>query len=332
MQSNLNTTDGYDVVTLGETMIRLSPSDFQRLETAEQLQLHVGGSESNTAVGLARMGKKVAWLSRLTTNPLGRRITSTLAAHGVDTQHVCWTPEDRVGTYYFEQGSAPRSSQVIYDRRGSAFSNYTASMLPRELFTRGRSKILHVTGISLALNERVQATVAQAIEWAKAARWLVSFDVNHRSLLWSYEQARSVVRPLLETADLVFLPIRDAIGLYPQLDGDSDEAILKWLMQLRSGKTTIMTLGDRGCIAGTSSEILSHSIVPVAPIGRLGGGDAFSAGFLTGWLETADLATSMRWAVAMARLKYSIPGDLPIMTRAEVESLVCSDEDASLKR
>src|SRR6201993_3117187 len=112
----------YDVVTFGEAMIRLSPPGFRRLEQARSLDLFVGGGELNTAVGLARLGRSTAWVSRLTANPLGRMIANHAREASVATEHVLWTDEDRVGLYFLEFGAAPRPSSVVYDRRGAAIA------------------------------------------------------------------------------------------------------------------------------------------------------------------------------------------------------------------
>src|SRR5712691_8798636 len=96
----------YDVITFGEAMIRLSPSGFRRLEQARSLDLFVGGAELNSAVGLSRLGRSTAWVSRLTNNPLGRLIANQAREAGVSTEHVVWTPEDRVGVYFLEFGAA----------------------------------------------------------------------------------------------------------------------------------------------------------------------------------------------------------------------------------
>ena len=322
----------YDVVTMGETMLRLTPDSLLRLEQAERLQVHVGGSESNTAVGLSRLGKRVAWLSRMTDNPFGRRIERAIASHGVDTCHVTWTSQDRVGLYFLEEGSPPRNSQVIYDRRGSAFSKWEPSDLPTDLFVPHRSKWLHVTGISLWLGETTRATVAEAVRLARLAGWSISFDVNHRTLLCSAAEARSFCHALFETADIAFLPRRDAVQLWGLNDAQSDESMMSQLVDVRKGKTTVMTLGARGAMASDSVACVFQTIDPVPPIGRLGGGDAFSAGFLSAWLESQDLQRALGWATATARLKYSISGDLPLVSRAEVESLVDGTSQKSLKR
>jgi len=322
----------FDVVLLGETMLRLTPEGYLRLEQAESLQMHVGGSESNSAVGLARLGMRVAWISRLTDNHLGRRIERAIAVHGVDTSNVIWTKEDRVGLYFLETGTPPRSSQVIYDRANSAYSKFRSEDLPKNVFLHGKSKWLHVTGISLWLGETTRELIAKAVSLARSAGWQISFDVNHRALLCSPAQAHSYCHKLFESADLVFLPRRDAIQLWGMKDADNDDAIMSQLIEMRKGKTTVMTLGARGAIASDGTQRVSQSIDPVEPFGRLGGGDAFSAGFLSAWLEQRDLKRSLGWATAAARLKYSIAGDLPLISRNEVESLVNGLAGESLVR
>src|SRR5262249_45033907 len=119
----------HDVITFGEAMIRLSPPNFRRLEQARSLDLQVGGAELNTAVALARLGRRAAGVSRLTDNPLGRLIANHAREAGVDTTHVVWTPEDRVGLYFLEFGAAPRASSVLYDRRGSAIAAVRPGMV-----------------------------------------------------------------------------------------------------------------------------------------------------------------------------------------------------------
>src|SRR5690349_11697201 len=156
----------YDVVTLGETMLRLTPPGMRRIEQAISLDIEIGGSESNTAVGLARLGLRVAWLSRLTDNPLGRLLAQTLAGHGVDTGWISWTDQDRIGLYFLEEGKAPRGSNVTYDRANSAMSRMQPADLPTDLFKSGQSKLLHLTGITPALGSQATATARQALELA----------------------------------------------------------------------------------------------------------------------------------------------------------------------
>lgn len=305
-------------------MIRFSPAGFLRLEQSDALQLHVGGSESNTAVGLSRLGNKVAWLSRLTSNPLGKMIDNQIRMHGVDTTHVIWTEQDRVGTYYLEQGSPPRNSRVIYDRANSAFSNFSADMLPRELFAAGQSKWLHLTGITLGLGETSRELVSEAVRLARAGGWKISFDVNYRALLWSPSAAKDAFQSLFESADLVFVAIRDLKNLWSIAD-ESPERVAGILHEMRNGQTTVVSMGSLGAFAMRDCQTVIRRIDPVPAIGRLGGGDSFSAGFLHSWMGNEDdLELALRWGTAVASVKYSIPGDLPLIEKSEVEQLVLS--------
>src|SRR5271167_4203605 len=113
----------YEIVTFGEAMVRLSPPNFHRLEQARSLDVQVGGAELNTAVGLARLGRSTAWVSRLTNNALGRLIANHAREAGVATDHVVWTNDDRVGIYFLEFGAAPRASSVLYDRKAAAIAH-----------------------------------------------------------------------------------------------------------------------------------------------------------------------------------------------------------------
>ncbi len=102
---------------------------------------------------------------------MGRLIAGSLAAQGVDTSHVVWTDDDRVGVLFFEIGKAPRGSRVIYDRQGSAVSRMRPEELPRELFQPGLARLFHTTGITLALTSDLTNTAHRALELAKAAGW-----------------------------------------------------------------------------------------------------------------------------------------------------------------
>src|SRR5437762_10424877 len=139
----------HDVITFGEAMIRLSPPNFRRLEQADSLDLQVGGAELNTAVGLARLGRSSAWVSRLTDNALGRLIANRAREAGVSSEHVVWTKDDRVGLYFLEFGAAPRASSVVYDRRGAAIDGIHPGTVPWPQVYAG-AKWFHATGITPA--------------------------------------------------------------------------------------------------------------------------------------------------------------------------------------
>lgn len=177
-------------------------------------------------MGLARLGLKTCWLSRLPDNALGHLAAGELARHGVDTRHVRWTADARMGLYFVEQGAKPRGSQVIYDRQDSAMSWMQPGDLPADLFTPEGARLLHSSGISLAIGQNAGRTTLHAMTLAKQSGWLRSFDVNHRSKLWSYEEARVGCHNAMVLADIIFVAERDARAMFA-LDVDDVSRLLE---------------------------------------------------------------------------------------------------------
>jgi 2-dehydro-3-deoxygluconokinase len=312
-------TTTYDVITLGETMLRLSPPGPLRLEQAAHYEAHVGGSESNVAVGLARLGLKTAWLSRMTDNALGRSVVNAIRAQGVDTQ-IAWTPQDRVGLYFYEAGSAPRDGQVIYDRAGSAAARMQPADLPQ--LQAHSARLLHLSGITPALGASAAETALTLARTAQAHGWQISLDVNYRQLLWSPQEARAGCHALAELADLLFLPLRDAVTLY-QTTSDPAQAA-RQLRTLYPQATVILSLGGDGALALDDQGVSRQAAYPAeaSGAGRIGGGDAFVAGYLYGHLTGASRQDRLRWGAACAAYKYSMPGDMPLLDRAPITQLI----------
>src|SRR3954453_16314627 len=169
----------HDVITFGEAMVRLSPPSFRRLEQTRSLDVQVGGAELNTAVGLARLGRRTAWGSRLTDNPLGRLIANHAREAGVCTDHVIWTKDDRVGVYFLEFGAAPRASSVLYDRKGAAIASIAPGMVAWDKVFAG-CKWFHVTGITPALSPSAAEVTREAMQAARSAGVSTSMDLNYR--------------------------------------------------------------------------------------------------------------------------------------------------------
>lgn len=324
----------YDVVTLGETMLRFTPPGLRRLEQASSLEIDIGGTESNLAIGLARLGLRVLWLSRLTANPLGRMIAHTIAGHGVDTSRVVWTNDDRVGLIFFEAGKPPRGSRVLYDRRQSAVSQMRPEELPTDLFHADGARLLHLTGITLALGSNLLATAQQALHRARAAGWLFSFDMNYRQQLWAPAAALQGCDPFARAADILFVPRGDACTLYGFDPATPADHILETLAERYPQATLVLTLGAEGALGcEPEGQSVHQPAFPAHEVGRLGGGDAFAAGFLFRHLTATDapdrLVQALRWGAALAALKYSILGDIPLVERHEVEALIAQGEGGS---
>jgi 2-dehydro-3-deoxygluconokinase len=314
----------YHLVSFGEAMVRLCPPGFGRLEVATQLEMQPGGAELNTAVGVARLGAaygiRVAWVSRLPQNPLGRYIANKAREHGVSTDGILWDPDPnaRCGTYFLEEGAAPRPSSVLYDRANSAFACLRPEELDWRRLLQGTRYFL-VTGITPALGAGCLEATRQAMRAAREAGARVVFDPNFRSKLWTLETAREVYRELAPLVDILSCPLEGLRTFYDVDAGEGDElgaaraAMARYDLQAvimtsrvelgmwrnRVGATVVARAGHprdtapagpRGAPrAGDAAPVEAGAIAvevyrdrerEVEIVDRLGAGDAFLAGFL----------------------------------------------------
>jgi 2-dehydro-3-deoxygluconokinase len=317
----------HDVVTFGEAMVRLSPPNFRRLEQARSLEVQVGGAELNTAVALARLGRRAAWVSRLTDNPLGRLVANSAREAGVSTEHVLWTPEHRVGLYFLELGAAPRASSVLYDRKGAAVANVRPGMVPWGEVLRG-ARAFHVTGITPALSTGAAEATREALKAARAAGATVSIDLNYRAKLWTPAEAGRWMGELMADCDVLVTTEEDAERVFG-IRGKDYEDVAGQLGRRFSLRVVAVTLRDNPlvwrntwtAIAWQEGRLLRTRNYEVEIVDRLGAGDSFAAGLIHGLLD-GDLQKGLDWGVAASALKHSIPGDFAWLGPAEVEALL----------
>ncbi len=309
----------YDLITLGETMWRLSPPGFSRLDITRSLDVQVGGSESNTAIALARLGKRVAWWSRLPDNPLGQHVAQTLSTYGVDVTGVYWQANARLGTYFVEFGSPPRATQVVYDRADSAASQMQPTDFDWSQLQHTRR--LHLTGITPALSQSCLQTVRHALKSASEMHVPVSFDINYRAKLWSWAECRPVLDELAAQAELAFIALRDARSLLDNQTATPFD-LAQELHERWHGAHIVMTRGADGVILYDGNQHHEVPAFPVQIVDRVGAGDAFSAGLLCGLLDGKDLPEAARFGTATAALKLTLPGDIALVNRQEVEALL----------
>mgnify|MGYP000459968013 CR=1 FL=1 len=306
-----------DLVTFGETMLRLSPPGDGRLETTPQFDVTVGGAESNVAAVASRLGQETVWLSKLPDSPLGRRVAGELRRDGIEPM-ICWTDEGRVGTYYLESGDPPRGTDVVYDRAGSAVTTVQPEELDTEAIT--SADIFHTSGITPALSDATAATTAKLLSIAGRATTTVSFDLNYRSKLWSHAGARETLEPLLGDVDLLFAPRRDTESILG-IDAAAPE-MARDLARTYGIQTVVVTMGSDGALALHEGERFEQSVYPASDRRPIGTGDAFVGGFLASLLETDDVDTALSWGSATAALKRSIPGDVATVTSEEVQAVI----------
>ncbi len=318
----------YDVVGLGEVMLRLASRAPTRLEQARELDISFGGAEANVVCALARLGLSTAWVSALPINAWGERFGRELQGHGVDPAHVTWRESGRIGTYFIEYGVAPRPSRVIYDRGGSAFStlgedevDWTATM---------RSRAVHVTGITPALGPRSRRLTERAIEEGHAHGALISLDVNYRAALWSPDAARECLGELLPRVGLLFVGLEDARRVF-RLEGALD-AVADGLRELAPKATVALTLGEQGSLVLADRPYRPSRLYSLDVVAdRVGAGDAFAAGFLYGRLATGDFQRAQDCGTALAALKCTMVGDVALVRRGELEELM-AQRDPRIRR
>lgn len=342
----------YHLVTFGEAMVRLCPPGFGRLDVATSLEMQPGGAELNTAVGLARLGAgaglRAAWVSRLPRNALGRYLAGKGREHGVATDHVVWDddPDARCGTYFLEEGAAPRASAVLYDRIDSACARLRPEEIDWPAVLDG-SRYFLVTGITPALSRGCLEATRQAVQGARRAGARVVFDPNFRSKLWTVQQAREVYLELAPLVDILSCPAEGLRLFYGIEDSDPAPAALERFGLQAVVMTTRTELGmwrNRvgatvvARVPGGAVETYQDREREVEIVDRLGAGDAFLSGFLYGLLTDADgaplegadadadgspggppdWARATAFGGACAALKHTIRGDFPILTAAEV--------------
>jgi 2-dehydro-3-deoxygluconokinase len=317
----------FDVITFGEAMIRLSPPNFLRLEQAHSLDLRVGGAELNTAVGLARLGRRTAWVSRLTDNPLGRLIANRAREAGVSSEHVVWTNDDRVGVYFLEFGAAPRASSVVYDRKGAAIANLKPGTVPWAKVFAG-AKWFHVTGITPGLSASAAEVTKEALVAAKAAGLQTSVDLNYRVKLWPPAEAGKCMADLMAHTDVLITTEEDIERVFGIKGKDYEEAAALTAKKFNL-KIIAITVRDNPlvwknawtAIAYKGGDILRTKTYEVEIVDRLGAGDSFAAGLIHGLLD-GDMQRALDFGVAASALKHSIPGDFAWITRDEVEAML----------
>lgn len=312
-----------EVVTFGETMVRLSPPSGNRLETADHLEYRTAGAESNVAVAASRLGTDAAWISKLPDSPLGRRVRGDVQRHGVEPL-VAWSDDGRQGTYYLEQGGEPRGTDVIYDRADAAIT--TASPEELALDVVSDAEIFFTTGITPALSAQCFRTTERLLETADRT----SFDLNYRSKLWTEAEAREAFDELLPSVDVLFAPERDAEAILGA-SGEPAE-IVGELRDRYDCETVVLTRGEHGALARTPGGTFEQPVFEADTVDPIGTGDAFVGGYLSRLVRGDGPEAALAYGAATAALKRTIDGDVAVVTEEEVEQLLDDRDGRNIAR
>ena len=307
-----------DCVTFGEAMMLLVAAETGALENVNCFYKRTAGAETNFAIGLARLGFKVGWVSRLGTDSMARYLLSAMQKEGIDCSHVVSDPAQRTGFQFkgrVDDGSDP---PVEYHRKGSAASQMTPADVD-EAWLKG-ARHLHVTGVFPALSAGSLATTREAIRIAKDAGRTISFDPNLRPTLWaSQETMRDTLNDLANGCDTV-LP---GVGEGMILCGTDDPAAIARFYRERGARRVIVKLGPDGAYYDDSEA--GCGSVPAYPVEKVvdtvGAGDGFAVGVVSALLEGKGVADAARRGAWIGARAVQVIGDTEgLPTRKELEA------------
>ena len=266
-------------------MALVAPEPPAPLTVGAHFVVSHGGSESNVAVSLARLGSVVLWCSRLGDDALGHRVLAEISRTGVGTELVELDPTARTGVYFKDPG--PESTRVYYYRDGSAASRMDERDVHRALSVHPR--ILHLSGITPALSSSCLRAIECAIGLSHQVGAKVSFDINYRPPLWpSPATAALELKRLSQTCDIVFVGLDEAQALW---DAKSVAAVRDVL-----DGAPVLVIKDGGRYASSieAGELCQVPALPVKVIEPVGAGDAFAAGWLRGYLLGMNAGERLR--------------------------------------
>jgi sugar/nucleoside kinase (ribokinase family) len=292
-------------------MALLDPVEDGELELGDLLRLRFAGAESNFAVGLARLGVPVAWISRLGADRMGKLVREALAAEGVDLR---WVREDTSApTGLFYKWRAGSGSSVAYYRRGSAASRLSPADVPDGALAGAR--LVHLTGITMALGDGPRELVLDVTRRARAAGATVLFDPNFRPALWeSPAAAGAAMDPVLEHVDWYLCGSAEASAL---LGADDARGVLDALAQ-RGVRGAVVRVGERGALVLADDEV--HAVTTARTeevVDEIGAGDAFAAGFAYGLLHGWNVEACTHAANTIAAWALRGTGDWETLPRLD---------------
>jgi 2-dehydro-3-deoxygluconokinase len=344
------------VITLGEIMLRLKSPQAERLFQSPLLEATFGGGEANVAVSLALFGLEAALVTVLPGNQIGDAALAELRRRGVDTSRIVRSGK-RLGIYFLEAGTNQRPSVVIYDRDHSGMMQASPATFDWESVF-GGADWFHITGITPALSQSAADLSLHAVREAKARGVTVSCDYNYRGKLWSYgKKAPDVMRELVRHVDVGIANEEDCqlslgitagpdpgeqhltrgelnVARYEQLCGKVFAAFpdLKYqAITLRESHSASHN-GWSACLSNGQQFFVSTKYELTHIVDRVGAGDSFAAGLIYGLATRMRDDEALNFAVAASALKHTIPGDLNLVTLAEVRHLLAGDATGRVQR
>jgi 2-dehydro-3-deoxygluconokinase len=301
---------GAEVLTLGECLASFVATEPGPLAEARTFSRHIAGAEANVAVGLARLGHRVAYIGLVGDDGFGTAIVRALRGEGVDVRHLAIDAGARTGVMFRERRALGAMS-VVYHRTGSAGSRLTVDDVDRAIDAGAFDgcRWLHLTGITPALSASARAATARAHEAARAAGATLSLDINLRRRLWSDDEAAPVVRDLASSVDVVMGSPDELAVVAGVATAEAPADLLAAVAELGPA-TVVAKLGRDGAMGLEAGNVIDVASIPIdVAIDAVGAGDAFCAGYIAGRLDGVDLAGAMRMGNACGALAVAASGD-----------------------
>lgn len=344
----------YDILSLGEIMLRLDPGS-ERIHTTRMFRVWEGGGEYNVARGMKRcFGKRAAVATAIVDNPIGRLLEDFIFQGGVSTEYIRWVPFDgigrksRVGLNFTERGFGVRAAVGCSDRANSAASQIKKGDFDWEtIFGRDGVRWLHTGGIFAALSTTTPDAIIEAVTIAKKYGTIVSYDLNYRASLWKdiggQDKARQVNREIAKYVDVMIGNEEDftaALGFEVEgldehcsnLDPSNfKKMIQKAVAQFPNFKAVATTLrnaktagrNDWGAILYIDGQFYEAVLRPDLEIyDRVGGGDSFASGLIYGLMEGKSPEQAVNYGAAHGALAMTTPGDTSTASLKEVEAVM----------
>ena len=299
-----------DLLAIGEPLVELN----QAHDDAPFVQ-GFGGDTSNAMIAAARLGADAAYFTAIGADRFGQALTELWLKEGVDASRVVINGGAHTGLYFVTHG--PEGHQFSYMRAGSAASRIGESDLPVDRIK--ATQILHLSGITQAISSSAADAAFAAIDIARDAKRLVSYDPNLRVKLWPLRRARAVIHEAMRSCDIALPGLDDAKELAGLADPD---AIADFYLSL-GARLVVVKLGKAGALVANAGRRERIAPFAVSAIDATGAGDCFDGAFLAEFVRTADPFAAARFAnvaAALSTLGYGAVAPLP--RRADVEAAI----------
>lgn len=307
----------FDVALFGEAMLLLVADEPGPLEHATSFHKRTAGAETNVAIGLARMGFKVGWASRLGTDSMARYLLASMRAEGIDCSHVVCDATQTTGFQFKGRVTDGSDPPVESHRKGSAASSMTPADIDEPWLRSARH--LHATGVFPAISATTLPTAIRTMEIARAAGRTISFDTNLRPGLWgSTEIMRSTINSLAARADWVLPGIEEGLIL----TGETEPERVAAFYRAQGAKLVVVKLGADGAYYDSDTQGTGHVAgFPVAKvIDTVGAGDGFAAGVISALLEGKSVPEAVRRGSWIGARAVQVLGDTEgLPTRAQLQ-------------